>query len=112
MTIESTEKALPGYKSLADVQKKQIEAIENQTEVLDDILIENRISNHELNKINKYKEAQKQGDIKYRTHDMRTKKHSTYLNVFGLFIAGVALAISIEANGIEPIIKMISGYLS
>jgi len=65
----------------------------------------------EAKKTNKYKKEQKYGDIKYRTHDMRIKKQSTHLNVFGLLMAGVALAISIAANGIQPLIIMISGGL-
>jgi len=63
----------------------------------------------EAKKTNKYKKEQKYGDIKYRTHDMRIKKQSTHLNVFGLFMAGFALAISIAANGIQPLIIMITG---
>jgi len=100
---------LPGYKSLAEVQKTQIE-------ILDEILIETRLGNEllrldgeKLDRLNYYKEDQKQGDIKYRTHDVRIKSQSTYLNVFGLLMAGVALAISIKVNGIESVIEMIVG---
>ena len=102
MTTESKEKALPGYKSLADVQKETLA-------VQKDILIEQRIANYNLDKLNDYKENQKQGDKKYRTYDVRVKSQSTYLNVFGLLMAGVALAISIKANGIESVVEMIMG---
>jgi hypothetical protein len=118
MTIEGKEKALPGYKSLAEVQKKQID--QNDTiikqnrdiiNLLGEQLTEQKTNNKELVKINKYKEGQKKGDIKYRTHDVHIKRQSTYLNVFGLLMAGVALAISIKANGIEPVLEMISGFI-
>lgn len=102
MTTESKEKALPGYKSLAERQKEQ-------TNVLWKILEEHRIGNYHLDKINNYKEEQKQGDIKYRNHDVRIKSQSTYLNVFGLLMAGVALAISIKVNGIESVIAVLMG---
>lgn len=104
MTTESKEKALPGYKSLAEVQKEQLK--QNET-----IIEQNEAMIKLLETLNDYKEGQKQGDIKYRTHDVHIKRQSTYLNVFGLLMAGVALAISIKANGIEPIIKMISGIV-
>jgi len=102
MTTESKEKSLPGYKSLAEVQRETLAVAKDQ-------LAETKTGNKELVKINKYKEEQKQGDITYRKYDMRMKKQSTYLNVFGLLMAGVALAISITANGITPMVEMFMG---
>lgn len=118
MTTESREKALPGYRSLADVQKRQVE--QNDTiiwqnkdiiELLGEQLIDARIGNDELNKINVYKEEQKHGDRKYRSHDVRMKRQSTCLSLISLTLAIVALTISIKINGVQSIFEIVGGVL-
>lgn len=88
MTIESKEKALPGYKSLAEVQKKQIS-------ILEGVLEESRISNYNLGKLNKTES--KRLDLDILSHELvivyrKRASRATWMQVF-VGVAALTLAV-------------------
>ena len=91
MSDESKEKSLPGYKSLAEVQNKQIE-------ILEEILKEHKIGNKELIKINKKKDRQYKNDsTQYEKWEWQKKKDGR-ISLFLLLLAIIALGIDIARD--------------
>jgi len=84
MSTEGKEKALPGYKSLAEVQKKQIE-------ITEELLIEQRITNDSL--INLIDLHTEQND-----NWKRLKRKEGRLTMWLLVLANIALYVDISRD--------------
>lgn len=91
MTIESKEKALPGYKSLAEVQKATLA-------IQEELLIEQRITNYLLWGINEKKDRQYENDSSQYAKWEWQKKKDGRISLLVLMLAIAALSIDIARD--------------
>jgi hypothetical protein len=100
---ELKKKANPLYKELGSLEGLIEKLIKEQ--VTTSNLLGKQVV--EAKRTNEYKRQQKNGDRKYRIHDVRMKKQSSIVSGISVSISLLALSISIAANGIQPLLNML-----
>jgi hypothetical protein len=91
-------------KRLANPSFELVDLSKEHSDKLDSLVILLGALCDSTDKVIEYKEAQKQGDIKYR-------KKSTVSSSISLVIASLALYISVAVNGVGDAIVALKGWL-